>query len=246
MTYELFEVGGAVRDELLGLKSKDIDYSVVLKSKEGSWTVEEGFNWLSNQLKIDGYEIFLETPDCYTIRAKFPKYHKHQGVADFVLSRKEVGYFKGTRRPILELGTLEDDMIRRDYKVNALAKNSEGNIIDLFGGISDLNLKTLDTPSDPNTSFMDDPLRIIRGMRFCITKGFTFSERVRMAIRQIGIQGIEVVSKERMREEMLKCFQYDTITTLKYLNFMEDELRFPIRSYIFAGNEIWLKPTTEK
>ena len=75
-------------------------------------------------------KIFLKTKDCFTVRAMFPKGHKHEGlVADFVMSRKEVGVIPGTRKPILELGTLEDDLIRRDFTVNSLCKDENGNIL---------------------------------------------------------------------------------------------------------------------
>ena len=137
-------------------------------------------------------------------------------------------------------------MLRRDFTVNAMAEDEEGNLYDPFNGLADLNIMTLDTPGDPNLSFKDDPLRIIRGMRFCITKGFIFSKDVRNAITEIGIQGMEVVSEERIREEMYKCFHHDTKKTLEYLNYMEDTLRFPIRSYIFDNTNLWLDITNKK
>ena len=244
VTFRLYEVGGKVRDELLGLKSKDVDYSVVLSSTD-NWTAQEGFDWFEAQLVKGGYEIFLATPECYTIRAKFPKEHKYSGVADFVLARHETGYFDGTRRPVVTLGTLEEDMLRRDFTVNALARDEFGGITDYFNGREDLKYRILQTPGDPAKSFQDDPLRIIRGIRFCITKGFTFSREVRLAIREHGIHGLEVVSQERIREELYKCFKYDTVKTWKYLNFMENHLNFPIIEYAFRDTGLWLEPTNK-
>jgi tRNA nucleotidyltransferase/poly(A) polymerase len=112
----------------------------------------------------------------FTIRAKFPADHKFAKLdADFVMARKEVGYVEGTRRPILELGTLEDDLIRRDFTVNAMAEDEDGNLIDLFNGQIDLQRMVLITPKAPKITFDEDPLRIIRAIRFSITKGFSLT-----------------------------------------------------------------------
>ena len=141
MEHKIFEVGGCVRDEILGVHTKDIDFTFVLDNTD--MTVEEGWSKMLSILESDGFKIFLKTPDCFTVRAMFPKGHEHEGlVADFVMSRKEVGVIPGTRKPILELGTLEDDLMRRDFTLNSLCKDENGNI--WFGtkkGISILNSK---------------------------------------------------------------------------------------------------------
>lgn len=244
ITYKLYEVGGKVRDELLGLKSKDVDYSVVIDVPE-DWTALDAFNWFEDQLVSEGYEVYLPTPKSLTIRAKFPEGHKHSGTADFVLARREVGYVEGTRQPKVVLGDLRDDLYRRDFTVNALARNESGGLIDLFNGEEDLKYRVLQTPGDPARSFQEDPLRIIRGLRFCVTKNFTFSKEVRIAIEQHGIQGMEVVSIERIREELYKCFSHDTLKTWKTLNYMDRHLRFPIMEYAFKDTGLWLKPTNK-
>ena len=115
MKHKIFEIGGCVRDELLGLHTKDIDFTVVIDQQDEKLSVDEGWAFMKHFLLGEGFKIFLETKDCFTIRAMFPKGHQHEGlVADFVMARKEVGYIPGTRKPILELGSLEDDMMRRD------------------------------------------------------------------------------------------------------------------------------------
>lgn len=123
--FKFYEVGGKIRDELLGLTSKDVDYVAVPrgymldagcsnanKTFTPLYTAEDMFSKLEAFLKKEKFEIFLVTPDCYTIRAKFPEGYKYQGVADFVMARKEVGYIPGTRTPIVVPGNLYDDLSR--------------------------------------------------------------------------------------------------------------------------------------
>jgi tRNA nucleotidyltransferase/poly(A) polymerase len=136
---KIFKVGGCVRDGLLGVKTKDIDFTFVLDDLNK--TVEEGFKEMEQWMIDEGFTIFLSVPEMFTIRAKFPTDHKFAKLdADFVMARKEVGYVEGTRRPILELGTLEDDLLRRDFTLNAMAEDIDGNLIDIFGGIDDLKI----------------------------------------------------------------------------------------------------------
>lgn len=242
--FTMFEVGGKVRDEILGLDSKDVDYVAVPNDKllQDFDTAESMFSMLEQYLKDEKFEIFLVTADCFTIRAKFPKGHKYSGVADFVMSRKEVGYIPGTRTPIVKPGTLYDDLERRDATLNALAKDEDGTIIDYFGGLEDLTNRVLRTPLDPIKTFDDDPLRIIRFIRFSITKGFTILDDIQSVIEDYNYEDkMGVVSTERIREELLKCFKYDTLKTLRELEQYKG-----LRNYIFKNNLLWLKPTMEQ
>ena len=238
--YKIYKVGGCVRDKFLGVDSKDIDFTFVLN--DASKSVDEGFQEMTDFMINEGYTIFLSTPECYTIRAKFPENHKFKGmVADFVLARKEVGYYEGTRRPILELGTLEDDLVRRDFTVNAMAEDEDGYVIDLFHGQIDLKRMVLMTPKSPTITFNEDPLRIIRAVRFSITKGFSLDYLEHTIIDFDYQNKMSVVSIERIREELFKCFKHDTLSTIEMLN------KFPtLKEYIFKNNILWLKPTFEK
>jgi poly(A) polymerase len=240
---KLFKVGGCVRDRLLGLKSKDIDFTFVC---EDSQTVEGGWIEMKIWMKMNEFEVFLETPDCFTIRAKFPKDHKNAGlVADFVMARKEVGYTQGTRRPILELGTLEDDLIRRDFTLNAMAEDEDGNLIDLFGGREDLAKGLLRTPLPAKQTMMDDPLRFLRALRFSITKRFSIDDSIIFAMKQPEIlEKLEkVVSAERIREEVFKMMKADTVKTLELFREIEDII--PGFTALVFGRGLWLKPTFE-
>jgi len=242
---KIFKVGGCIRDKFLGIDSKDIDFTFVLDNLD--WTVESGFEIMTEWMIVNGFEIFLSTPDCFTIRAKFPKDHQFAGlVADFVMARKEVGYVEGTRRPILELGTLEDDLLRRDFTLNALAEDVDGNIIDLFGGIEDLKVGVLRTPLDARITMMDDPLRILRALRFTITKDFVMSDDIWEAMKQPGIlKKLELtVSGQRIREEIDKMMRFNTIRSFRLL--MDVDSIIPGFLELIFKDGMWLKPTFEK
>jgi tRNA nucleotidyltransferase/poly(A) polymerase len=243
---KIFKVGGCIRDKFLGIDSKDIDFTFVLEDTKG-FTVEDGFQIMTNWMNDQGFEIFLSTPDCFTIRAKFPKDHQFAGlVADFVMARKEVGYVEGTRRPILELGTLEDDLLRRDFTLNALAEDIDGEIIDLFGGIHDLKMGILRTPMDANITLMDDPLRILRALRFTITKDFIMSDDIWEAMKQPNIlkKLEQTVSGQRIREEIFKMMAFDTPRTLRLLVDIDQVI--PGFLNLVFKDDMWLKPTFEK
>ncbi len=242
---KIFKVGGCVRDKLLGVKTKDIDFTFVLDDL--SKTVEQGFKEMEQWMRDQGFTIFQSVPEMFTIRAKFPIDHKFAKLdADFVMARKEVGYEQGTRRPILELGTLEDDLVRRDFTVNAMAEDEDGNIIDLFNGMEDLKNGILRTPLDAKITMVDDPLRILRALRFSITKDFTISADIWEAIQQPNIlkKLEQTVSHERIREELLKMFKFNTPRTIRLLLDVDNEV--PGFLEIVFKEGLWLKPTFEK
>lgn len=241
--FKFYEVGGKVRDEILGLQSKDVDYVAVPNDNllERYKTAHEMFVVLETYLTNEKFEIFLSTPDCFTVRAKFPKDHKYQGVADFVMARKEIGYVEGTRTPIVVPGSLYDDLERRDFTLNALAKDDDGNIIDYFNGRKDLEDGVLRTPLETEVTFNDDPLRVLRAIRFAITKGFSLKYLDYYINNYNYEKKMGVVSSERIREELYKCFKHDTMDTLDTLN------DYPtLKRYIFENKLMWLKPTMEQ
>ena len=243
---KIYLVGGIIRDRLLGVESNDFDYVMVLDNINGL-TVDEGFKIMEDYMKDEGFDIFLSTPEMYTIRARFPKGHKNEGLtADFVLARKEVGYIEGTRRPILELGTLYDDLIRRDFTVNAMAEDEDGNIIDLFNGKLDLADGVLRSPQDPNIMLLDDPLRMLRALRFSITKDLDMHYELRRAMgSQLVISKLkEVVSQERIQYELNKMFKFDSIKTMKVL-INQDNHSAGFLDIIFSNN-YYLELTNKK
>lgn len=159
------------------------------------------------------------------------------------MARKEVGYVPGTRTPIVEPGNLYDDLSRRDFTINAMAKDPDtGEIIDYFGGLEDIKEKLLRTPLPPIVTFDDDPLRILRGIRFSITKRLRVSEDMWQAMKAYDyFDKMPVVSEERIREELTKSFKCNSSLTLGWLSELTD-----LRDYIFKNTNLWLKPTSEK
>ena len=236
----IYKVGGCVRDRLLGIPSNDIDYVYVCD--DTIMSVHDGFDSMKKYLIENKFKIFLITPDCFTIRAKFPEGHLHKGVADFVMSRKEISYDLNTRKPKIKIGTLKDDLERRDFTVNAMAEEDDGGdvVIDYFNGKNDLKNRILKTPKNPVISMLDDPLRILRGIRFCITKNFKMDVHLLQCMKQRNVidKFFRVVSIDRMREELTKSFRHDTVKTILFLQqiFTTNDL-----DKIF--DNMWLLPT---
>lgn len=244
---KMYLVGGAVRDRLLGLPVKDFDYSVVVPPFTESGTViytgEVAFEMMREHLETLGFKIFLETPEYFTIRAKFPKGHVNEKItADFVLARREGPYSDGRRPDWVVAGTLEDDLSRRDFTVNAMAEDENGNIIDLFGGQRDLTFRTLSAVGDAKARLLEDPLRAFRAIRFQITKRFRLDDELRDAIRTVSVQdAMENISVDRIRDEMHKCFAYDTVDTVIELAFT-----YPEMLGVMGRKGIWLIPSNKE
>ncbi len=247
---KFYKVGGCVRDELLGEKPKDIDYTVVITScnPETKIKISDGLEYLESYLESIGYKIFLKTPENYTFRAK----NNSTGeVADFVLSNHKTYGKTQFVKPHITCGTLEEDLTRRDFTINAMVRSETGELIDLFGGQEDLANKILRTPIDPIDTLMDDPLRIFRALRFSITKEFTLDPTLINAFKNIDVYEklCRDVSVERIREELNKMFSYNTTKSLELLVKFSQEVKdiYPtFLSDLFEKSGLWLKPTTEK
>ncbi|MCS7012619.1 MAG: HD domain-containing protein [Chloroherpetonaceae bacterium] len=194
-----YAVGGYVRDRLLGRACKDIDIMVVgepisfaktVKQKLNGWAMAVFERFRTAQLTLNDSvlgEVRLE----------------------FVGARKE-SYNPDSRKPITAIGTLEDDLMRRDFTVNALAVSlnaqSYGELVDLFGGLQDLERKTLRTPLDPEATFSDDPLRMMRAARFAAQLGFQVDSAALAAMEKMRTR-IKIVSQERITDELLKIMK---------------------------------------
>tara|TARA_R110000803_G_C11919015_1_gene314130 strand:- start:12 stop:698 length:687 start_codon:yes stop_codon:yes gene_type:complete len=228
MNVKFFRVGGCVRDKLLGLKSKDIDFSVEAIS----------FAAMKEAIEGRGGEIFLETPEFFTIRARVPEL----GAADFVLCRKDGEYSDGRHPDKVVHGTLEDDLARRDFTMNAIAEAEDGTLIDPHNGVQAIEDKEIICVGDAVKRFEEDSLRLLRALRFSITKQFALTREVAECMRSKSVaKGLVNVSDERIREEMLRCFKHDTHLTLRLLEHFH-----VMRDIIFSSGTLKLIPSLKK
>jgi len=197
LEYPAYLVGGFVRDLLLGKRGKDLDLVClgsgiklarqVASMLPGEVQVTVFKNFGTAMLSNSGYEL------------------------EFVGARKE-SYRKNSRKPIVEDGTLEDDQNRRDFTINAMAisLNSAdfGQLIDPFDGVGDLKRKLIKTPLDPEVTFSDDPLRMMRAVRFATQLQFDIEPDTFQAISQNATR-LEIVSHERIAEELNRIILSD-------------------------------------
>jgi len=191
---EAYVVGGYVRDLLLGLGDKDIDILVI----------GDGVSFAKAVARKLGRDNVVVHERFGT--AMLPL---ETGKVEFVGARKE-RYTSDSRNPEVSVGTLEDDLRRRDFTVNALAvcinTAKFGELHDLFNGREDLEKRILRTPLEPAMTFEDDPLRILRAIRFASQLGFTIEERTLAAIPGMK-ERLSIVSQERITDEFLKILK---------------------------------------
>lgn len=192
MQVPCYVIGGFVRDKIIDRKTKDIDIVCVGDGIELAEQVASLFrskppvsvfkNFGTAQIKLDDIDI------------------------EFVGARKE-SYRSESRNPLVENGTLEDDQLRRDLTINALAvslnKEDYGCLVDPFNGLADIEKKILRTPLSPAKTFIDDPLRMLRTIRFATQLRYHIEEKTFEAIKEHAAR-IEIISKERIADELNK------------------------------------------
>lgn len=187
-----YAVGGVVRDLVMNRKSKDIDIVVV---GSGIAFAKAVANAISPHIEVSVFKNFG------TARFRFADTE-----IEFVGARRE-SYQSNSRKPAVEDGTLQDDLNRRDFTVNALAiplnGENKGEILDCFGGLRDISAKIIRTPLDPDVTFSDDPLRMMRAVRFASQLGFSILPETFEAIQR-NASRLEIISKERIIDEFNK------------------------------------------
>ena len=208
---EAYAVGGMVRDVLLGRSTTDLDF-VTVGPNTGIELAEAVGEELGGRT-AHVYPKFGTAAIRIPAEEALPEGHTDDAlVLEFVAARTE-SYRSDSRKPIVEDGTLEDDQYRRDFTVNAMAihltPDRFGTLIDPFDGRRDLERRTIETPLDPEETFEDDPLRMIRAARFATQLEFRVSDRVFDAM---GTQAerVEILSQERITEELHKILEADT------------------------------------
>ncbi len=189
---DAYVIGGFVRDIYLGRDSKDIDVVTIGKGIELAELVHKQ---LGEEAHLSVFKNFG------TAQVKFNDLE-----IEFVGARRE-SYNRDSRKPIVEDGTLEDDQNRRDFTINALAiglsKSNFGKLLDPFNGVGDIENKILRTPLEPEVTYSDDPLRMMRAIRFSSQLGFTIEKESLEAISK-NKERIKIVSKERITDELNK------------------------------------------
>jgi tRNA nucleotidyltransferase/poly(A) polymerase len=187
----VYVIGGYVRDLFLERPSKDIDFVIAGSGVELAELV-------AKKLNADNLSVFKNFG---TAMIKHKAYE-----LEFVGARKE-SYNRNSRKPIVEDGTLEEDQERRDFTINAMAislnQENYGELVDPFNGLKDLEAKILKTPLDPSITFSDDPLRMMRAVRFASQLNFNVAPEVFDSIIS-NKKRIEIISQERITEELNK------------------------------------------
>ena len=201
LNYPTFVVGGYVRDRLLGRPSQDMDIVCV---GSGIRLAQSLAARLRPVPRVAVYKRFGTAVI------------KHRDLEiEFVGARKE-SYRHDSRKPTVEEGTLEDDQNRRDFTINALAVSLNGKkfgtILDPFGGLHHLESKTIKTPLEPGNTFSDDPLRMMRAIRFATQLGFRIEDNTLKGISKYRNR-INIISKERITQELEKIMKTDRPST---------------------------------
>ena len=195
---ECYVVGGYVRDFLLKRKSKDIDVLVLGNGIEIAKNIARS---LDEKIQVTVFNTF---------GTAYFKYKDFE--IEFVGARKE-SYSSNSRNPIVESGTFKEDIDRRDFKINSMAislhPKSFGDLIDLHNGLDDLENCVINTPLDAVITFSDDPLRMLRAIRFASQLNFSVSEKLIRIINELKSR-IEIVTNERIVDELNKILLSDT------------------------------------
>jgi len=190
-----YAIGGYVRDKILNRPTQDIDIVCVGSGIELAKAAAEKFPGSPNVAYFKNYGTAMFKTDDFEL--------------EFVGARKE-SYQRDSRKPIVEDGTLEDDQNRRDFTINALAisLNGEdfGDLIDPFDGLDDIDGRVIRTPLDPDITFSDDPLRMMRAIRFATQLGFRIDDETYAAIER-NAGRLEIISQERISTELNKILQ---------------------------------------
>lgn len=196
MNIEGYVVGGYVRDAILDRPCKDLDIVVVGSGIEAAKACAKDMN----AGKVSVFKNFGTA-----------MFNFEDMEIEFVGARKE-SYQRDSRRPIVENGTLQDDQNRRDFTINAMAislnKDSFGTLVDPFGGLEHLDEKLIKTPLDPDITYSDDPLRMMRAIRFATQLKFRIDDESFAAITR-NAERIKIISSERVSEELNKIIAAD-------------------------------------
>lgn len=243
---KLYLTGGAVRNHMLGLPTKDYDFAVEASS------FEEMRGWLVGR----GVHVWQERPEFVTIRGKLPRYElgdfdgllpdvprSRQIDADFTMCRAETMYSDRRHPDVVTPADIRTDLSRRDFTVNAVAVSEDGLWLDPYDGQRDAEVRMLVCVGDPRERFEEDPLRILRAIRFSVVYGLEMNNDIRSWLRSQWLCNLlSYVPVERVREELAKSFRHDWQMTMMTLAHEVPQVGL---SLFRMHPRLWLKPTTE-
>lgn len=231
--YDIYLVGGSVRDKLLKLEVHDYDFAInipPLKTKE-----------ILNNLGYKTYEIGIAFG---TI-----EFHLDNDIIQITTFRKNEKYERDNRNPVVEWGeTIHEDLARRDFTINALALNKHGKLIDNFLSLKHLEYQILDTPLSSDISFNDDPLRMLRAIRFKNKYNLEYAEQVKKSLEKSSYR-LLILPVERIREEFIKILigtnveiALTELLNFKLLNYFLPELtvlKNIDQTSIYHSKDVW-------
>lgn len=249
---KVYLTGGALRNRLMDLPVKDLDFAVEAKSYGAM------VQWLVSR----GVRVWQERPQFYTLRGQLPKNglpnlggdfggdwsldrSRGQHDVDFTLCRTEGPYTDGRHPDWVHPSSLVDDLGRRDFTVNAMAMSADGELVDPFDGQVHCKEKHLRTVGNPHSRFMEDPLRLMRAWRFCVTLNMHPADSLVESLpRAVKLLGPGSVSMERVREEMHRAMAH--AWGFATYSLMAGKFHHLGMHVVEAYPDLWLKPSTEK
>jgi tRNA nucleotidyltransferase (CCA-adding enzyme) len=227
MTVRIYRVGGAVRDIFMNMPSHDIDYAV----EAGS------YDEMREYIISHGGTIYMERPEFVTIRGRV------SGVdADFVMCRRDGSYSDGRHPDRVEAGTIIDDLSRRDFTMNAIAIDEDGNFIDPFNGVRDIEDRIIRCVGNAHDRMSEDYLRMARAFRFSITRHMNISDDIVAMFDDPEMidNFAHSISRERVREEINRAFACDTVASIMFF------AAHPAFADACFGDDIWMTATNAR
>jgi tRNA nucleotidyltransferase/poly(A) polymerase len=239
-------VGGAVREIFRNIFAGEEDTTKNIKDWDFA-VAADSYDVMREYLVENGFEIYLETPQYFTIRARTPKdkfifagIDMTGKTFDFTLCRTESDYTDGRRPDLVRVGTIKQDLSRRDFTMNAIALDEDETVIDPFGGVQDIRAGVIRCVGSTDR-LKEDSLRMLRAIRFSIQLGFELDDDVwAFLYSYVNAELLKNIDENRVRDELTKCFKANTWETLETLR----EFRF-INAYVFKETDIWLMPTVK-
>ena len=218
---KFYIVGGSIRDELLNLQPHDIDYAVEAESYEA----------MKKYLVEQNYTIYKENSIYASLTAKCPITNI---TCDYTLCRIDGPYLNFRGPSFYKIGNIKEDLFRRDFTMNAIAK-IDNDLYDPYHGIEDIHQRLIRCIGNTEEKLLEDPLRGLRALRFAIVKDFRIHDHILTVLNSDAyMERLKTLSKHLIRNELLKMFLHDTVKSLSLLS----SLNVNVLSIIFKNIQL--------